>query len=163
MEHLDLENLDHDHELAAALGHMIIAWARAETVLVGVYATAFDVHTNTASAAYYNIPTFESRTKVLRATILERAKPLPKRDEMLSAIDKLIALSRTRNGWVHGVWTCLKEKPHVTRVFNMKVSSVARTATTVTKTSVMNHVSAVRQTTRDLERFVPVRLATRAP
>ena len=30
----DLDNLDHDPKLAAALGNMVVAWARADTALV---------------------------------------------------------------------------------------------------------------------------------
>ena len=46
MTYLDIDNLDHDQELAVALGNMVVAWARAETALVKAYTIVTSMHYN---------------------------------------------------------------------------------------------------------------------
>jgi hypothetical protein len=82
--YVDIDNLGHAPDLAAALGNMVVAWARAETAIVKAYAVVTEMHYNVAAAAYYNIPTFESRTKALLAMIQDKPDPFPKRDEFVT-------------------------------------------------------------------------------
>jgi hypothetical protein len=37
MTYLDVDNLDHDPDLAIAMGNMVVAWARAETAQFKAY------------------------------------------------------------------------------------------------------------------------------
>jgi hypothetical protein len=160
MGYLDLDNLDHDGELATALGNMVVAWARAETTMVQAYSAVSKMHYNLASAAYYNIPTFESRTKVILATIDEMPDPFPERESLRDAILALAKLAKTRNGWVHGLWVS-DQKTSVTHVFNMKKGGTDRRAIQVTANAVQQHIKAVRQRAAELDRYAPVRIALR--
>jgi len=161
MPYLDIDNLDHDVALATALGNMVVAWARAETTIVKAYALVTNVHYNLAAAAYYNIPTFESRTKALLAMIEDREEPFLEREALRDAVSALVKLAKTRNTWVHGLWI-FDQKPAVTRVFNMKHPSATRRATPVTANAVQQHVNAVRQRAKELEALSPVKIALRA-
>jgi hypothetical protein len=161
MPYLDIDNLDHDQELAAALGNMTVAWARAETALVKAYAVVTKMHYNVAAAAYYNITTFESRTKALLAMISDREDPFHERIAMRDATKALVKLAKARNAWIHGLWV-FEKKTGVTKVFNMKQPSATRRASQVTANAVRQHVNAVRQRTRDLEALSPTKIALRA-
>jgi hypothetical protein len=161
MSYLDIDNLDHDPDLAVALGNMVVAWARAETALVKAYAVTTKMHYNIAAAAYYNIPTFESRTKALLAMVVDRPDPFPERTALRDATVALADLAKARNRWVHGLWVVLKKKPSVTQVFNMKQPSATRRAAQVTTNAVRQHVMAVRQRTADLEALSPTKIAKR--
>lgn len=63
--------LDYDSTLAVALGNMVVAWARAETILVFAFSAICGIKTDMATLGYYRIPSFEARVKVLRAMISE--------------------------------------------------------------------------------------------
>ncbi len=160
MTYLDIDNLDHDQELAVALGNMVVAWARAETALVKAYTIVTSMHYNVAAAAYYKIPTFESRTKALLAMIDDRPDPFTERDALRNATEALVNLAKARNAWVHGLWVSEK-KTSVTMVFNMKQPSATRRAVQVTANAVRQHVRSVRQRTRDLEELSPTKIALR--
>jgi len=71
MECIDIDCMDHDPDLAHALWNMIVAWSRAETSLVNTFATISGMHFNIATIAYYRIPTFEARVKVIQAMLTE--------------------------------------------------------------------------------------------
>ena len=73
MRYVDLDSLNHDPGIAEALGNMVVAWARAETQLANVFACVLEIHFNLAMAAFYRIPTFDARSKVLLA-ILKRGQ-----------------------------------------------------------------------------------------
>lgn len=158
MNYVDLAHLDHDPDLATALGNMVVAWARAETAIVMAYAVATKMHYNLAVSAYYNIPTFESRTKALLAVIDDRPDPFPERTELRAALEALVKLAKTRNTWVHGLWVSDK-RTSVTHIFNMKQPSASRRAAQVTANAVRQHVKAVRQYTEDLMAFAPTQIA----
>lgn len=158
MSFVDLDNLDHDSDLAAALGNMMIAWARAETAMVKAWAMVTDMHYNLAAAVYYNIPTFDSRTKALLAMIDDKVDPFPKRDALRDAVNAVSHLSRTRNSWVHGLWV-LDTNTSVAHFFNMKQKSATRRATPVTANAVRQHASAVRDRARALAALTPVNIA----
>lgn len=164
MTFVDLENLDHAPDLAAALGNMVVAWARAETALVKAYALVTKLHYNEAASAYYNIPTFEARTKVLAALIAEIQShaPFAAAAPLDTAIAALVDLSKTRNEWVHAVWVCY---PNASPVFtlNMKQSSKRRRVKQITATAVSNHVQAVTRQRRAIEALCPTKIALRPP
>lgn len=150
MSYPDIDNLDHDEQLAIALGNMVVVWARAETVLVQIYAHVAQVHYNLAAAAYYRIPTFESRVQ-------EQEEPVAQRDEIHDAVSKLSKLAGTRNRWVHGLWG-IEEGTGKTFVWHMREPAKGRTGKHVKAHDVNDHVGAVRRRTQDLEKFVPVKI-----
>jgi hypothetical protein len=95
--HPDIDNLDHDPELAAALENMIVAWARAETALVNVFALVSGMHFNVATVAYYRIPTFEARCKVIQALLeVWPLQPTHRRDALAKEVQKLRKLTTAR-------------------------------------------------------------------
>jgi len=151
----DLDSLDHDPELAQALGSMLAAWARAETTLVHAYAVATGLHLNLCSAAYYKIPTFEARAKVLLALIEERPDPFPERGTLMKAVSGLVALAPTRNRWVHAVWVS-KAGSTLTHVFNMGKDGKSRVAQQITGNAVRQHVLAVQAKAREIEKLSSV-------
>lgn len=99
-----LRDLKHDRELAAALGDMVIAWSNAEQALVQVFHKLTNTSHAMATAAYYRIPTFEARTKTIRAMLSEWETDQYDPAEIQRAILKLNGLARTRNNWVHSTW-----------------------------------------------------------
>lgn len=158
--HEDLDSLDHDTKLAQALGNMLVAWARAETVLVHAYAVATGLHLNICAAAYYKIPTFDSRTKALLAIIDERPDPFPERAALKSPVSSLVTLSKTRNQWVHAVWVS-KTGSKLTQIFNMGKDGPSRVATQITANAVRQHVTAVQAQSRKIERLSPIMIKRR--
>jgi len=64
-----MHNLDHDKDVAIALGNMVVAWSYAETMMVDCIKKITRVSPQMAHTAYYRIPTFESRTKFILAII----------------------------------------------------------------------------------------------
>jgi hypothetical protein len=152
MPYLDLDNLDHDPDLAIALGNMMIAWARAETALVQVFSFISGMHFNLTSVAYYRIPTFEARTKVILAMIREWQADQASRERYALAVSKLSKLASTRNHWIHGIWG-YDEDTKTTVTFDLRGSGPAKP---VKANDVRHHVTTVRQRTADLEKMVPL-------
>ena len=158
----DLDNLDHDADLAVALGNMVVAWARAETALVKAYAVVAKIHYNLAASAYYRIPTFESRVKVLLALIDEQQEVVDRRDEIAKAVGKLAKLSSARNKWIHGLWI-VERGTKKTLVIPMRDPASTRRGSQIKAHDVEDHVSAVRRRTTDLEAFSPLTIALQKP
>jgi hypothetical protein len=107
----NLSDLKHDPKLAEALGNMVVAWANAESkfmLVLGCILNVADI--DMINIAYYRIPTFESRTKFIRALALEWKSTEFDKDAIATAIDKLARLSTTRNGWIHSLWGTSKPK-----------------------------------------------------
>jgi hypothetical protein len=69
--YFSIRDLTHDPKLALALGNMVVAWADAERALIRVFGRIAKIDYKLAVAAYYRIPTFESRVKVIRAMLDE--------------------------------------------------------------------------------------------
>jgi hypothetical protein len=161
MAYVDLDNLDHDPDLASALGNMLIAWAKAETALVASLAYVAGIHFNLASVAYYRIPTFESRVKVILAMIEEWDADDQTRVSLTKAIKKLSSLSATRNGWVHGIW-CQDETTGATVTANLRAQDNSRITPTKSH-DVNDHVRAVLRRSRDVENLIPLTVARPRP
>jgi hypothetical protein len=159
MEHLDLDNLDHDSDLANALGNMVVAWARAETVLVTVFAHVTGLHFNMATPAYYRIPTFEARSKVILALLPAwETKEKERRDKLIKAVEKLSALAATRNGWIHSVW-CVIKGTSDTVIFDFRKPDDAPGRRRAVKAhDVRDHVRAVLERTEAIEALVPLKI-----
>jgi hypothetical protein len=107
MTFTSINNLNHDPELARALGDMVIAWARADTTLVMSLSAITGAPMHMAELGYYRIPSFEARVKMLRAMIPEWQNN--NADALEKALGKLNNLAHTRNGWVHNCWVISKE------------------------------------------------------
>lgn len=167
--HPDLDNLDHDPELAAALGNMIVAWARAETALVNVFALVTAVDFNMASVACYRIPSFEARCKVIQALLeVWPLHPPTRRVALAKHVQKLKNLAAARNRWVHGLW-CLEERTGKTVLFDLRQpESESKRRRIVKANDVLNHTKAVRLRTEAIDELVPLKIrkvtaAKRAP
>ncbi len=157
--HYDLDNLDHDPELAVAIGNMIIAWSRAETSLVNVFSLVTGTDFNLATIAYYRIPSFEARCKVVLA-VLEawQLRPPARRDALVKHVQKLRSLAKTRNDWVHGLW-CLDGASQKTVVFDFRQSEETTDRRRIVKAhDVLDHVRAVRKRTGQISELVPLKI-----
>lgn len=150
----DVDNLDHDQQLAQAMGNMVTAWAAAETALVFVLAAICSLDVNAAIAGYYRIPTFEARTKFIRALIPEWKTTKFDKAAICSTIGKLNALATTRNEWVHGVW-CMDRESKETFVFNFRREVGKGRRKPIKATDVATHSQAVRSRTNELHALVP--------
>ncbi len=150
----DIDTLDYDRELAAALGDMVIAWAYAETALVLTFSRITKVPVHNATIAYYRIPTFESRVKFICALLTEWDATDFDKKAIGREIMKLNALSRKRNGWIHAVWT-RKEETKETVIFSFRsVNPDAERLKPVKATDVENHVEAVNKRSENLRSLV---------
>lgn len=155
MVYQDINNLDHDPKLAEALGEMVVAWSRAETALVNIFACIANINFDMATMACFRIPTFEARTKVIQA-MLSQWKPT-KYDphEIEEAVRKLGKLAKTRNHWIHSLW-CVDASRSETFVFDFRAPEDApRRCKPVKAADVQNHVNAVKRRTANLEHLVP--------
>ena len=152
----DIDNLDHEPDIAIALGNMVVAWARAESALINVFAAVSGMHIDMATAAYFRIPSFEARIKILQAMIPEWEADGSKRDAMLEVITKLSKLAAARNKWIHGVWSATRDLSE-TVVFNFRTSSneVGRRLV-IRVNDIDTHVNAVRGRTHDMRIITPL-------
>jgi hypothetical protein len=157
MGYVDLDNLNHDPKLAEALGNMMVAWARAETQLANVFASIMRTHFNLAMAAFYRIPTFEARAKVLLGLLENRDNQQSHASEIVAEIEALTRLAKTRNHWIHGVW-CNEETNRLdTVVFDFRAPDDSdRRNKPVKAADITNHVSAVRNRTAILNKLIPL-------
>jgi hypothetical protein len=138
-----------DREIAAALGDMVIAWSAAEYSLIEVFATVAAIPWPMASAAYYQMPTYESRTKVLSAMLAKwETAPFPVAT-LVNEINALSRLSKTRNHWVHGYWVQQLMGPTIS-TFDMR-GPEPREAKPVKAADISNHVAAVQRRTRAIQ------------
>lgn len=86
-------------ELTAALGDMMFAWQHAEQVQIDCFSNILVAEYYKASRLYQKLPNFRSRTQAL-LTLIELH---PGFEDLRPHILKLSKLSKTRNGWVHGI------------------------------------------------------------
>lgn len=156
MGYNDIDGLEHDKQLAEALGNMVVAWARAETAIMNVFICILDIPFNAAQTAYYRIPTFEARCKLVRALLSEWKPKKHDAKKIDVAVNKIGKLGKTRNGWIHGVW-CLNEEKPETVIFDFRApeKSVNRRRRTVKTNDVLHHVETVRKRTKELNFLVP--------
>lgn len=148
--YVDIANVDHDPDLAAALGNVMIVWAYAETAMVMALARLTSVGANRATRAYYRIPTFESRVKFIRILVSTWDNASFDKKAIDRAIIKLSGLSRTRNHWVHSVWA--KERDGTrTLIFDFRAEENTPDRQKFVKAhDVNNHVSTVKKRADEL-------------
>jgi len=145
-----IEDLSHDPKLAAAIGNMVVAWARAEIVLLSALSRIADINLNMSLAGYFRIPTFEARVKFILALIPEWKTDKFDKDAITTAIEKLSKLASARNHWIHGDW-CIDKARTQTVIFNHRVpvnSSERRKP--IKEADVLNHCEAVKKRARAL-------------
>lgn len=149
----DIWDLDHDPELAEALGTLLIAWAAAESRMVWVFSRVCQLDINRANEAYHQMPTFDSRIKVLRALLATWRTKKYKADEIARVLARLSRLSKTRNSWVHGHWMKGEDSDR-TVVVNFRAKPEDR-GKIVKVSDVENHIEAVRDQVERLCELVP--------
>lgn len=144
MGYKDLTTLDHDPDLAKALGNLAIAWAYAESTLCCVLARISGMNINMTMMGFYRIPTFEARRKYIQALMLEWHKP-GKFDKAAIAkeVDAISDLSKTRNDWIHGVWCFNEDEPSESVIFDFRRPEGKGRLKEVKATDVKTHVAAV--------------------
>lgn len=164
MGYVDLDSLAHDPKIAEALGNMVVAWARVETQLANVFASAMRSHFNLAIAAYYRIPTFEARAKVLIGILESQQNKQARAAEIVAEITGLMRLAKTRNHWIHGVWCNEQADVRDTVVFDFRAPDDSDRRTKPVKAAdIKNHVEAVRQRIAALNQVVPLYYYPPAP
>lgn len=156
--YVDLDDIEHDHEIAMALGNMVVAWTHAETMLVMTLARITSMDRNRATIGYYRIPTFEARIKFLRAILIDWKDPEYDNAAIDRAIIKLSGLSRARNHWIHCVWSRHKQTGE-TVIFDFRSPDGSKDrCRPVNAAAIKNHVDAVHRRTDDL--IAAIRYAT---
>lgn len=150
----DISNLDHAPELASALGNLVVAWANAEVALAFAFAAACGINANLAHFGYYRIPTFEARTKVIRAMLLECKSTKYDTEAIFKAVTKLNGLAKARNDWIHGIWS-LDRDTNQTVTFDFRAQEHKGRVKPVKAADVLNHVEAVRARTKELRDLLP--------
>jgi hypothetical protein len=157
MGYVDLDNLNHDPSIAEALGNMVVAWAKAETQLANVFASLMRVHFNLAMAAYYRIPTFEARAKVLIGILENDETKRADAAKIATQITGLMRLAKTRNHWIHGVWCNEETDSSDTVIFDFRAPDDSdRRAKPIKAADIKNHVEAVRERIAAVNRLVPL-------
>jgi hypothetical protein len=144
MGYNDLTHLKHNPELAQAIGHMMVAWAYAETALCCTLARISGMNINMAMMGFYRIPTFEARRKFIQSLILEWQKPGKYDKAAISKeVDGISDLSATRNDWVHGIWCLSDDLKQETVIFDMRRAEGKGRRKEVKAADVNNHVEAL--------------------
>lgn len=149
----DIWDLDHDPELAEAIGNLIVVWAAAESRLVWVLSIVCQVDINRANEIYHQMPTFDSRIKVLRAFLADWRSKKYKVAEIARVMAALSRLSKTRNHWVHGSWM-KAEDSDLTVIVNFRAKRDQR-GKVIKVADVDNHLEAVRTQISRLYDLVP--------
>lgn len=139
------KNLDHDVDLAAAIGNMVVAWAFAEMALVQSLARISGLRANVALMAYHRIPTINSRMQFILALSEDWEAGEFNKAQIRSDIEGLAGLNETRNKLVHGNWV-VDSAFCETAIFNYRASLKSGNRKMVVKINdVKNHNSAVLQ------------------
>jgi hypothetical protein len=155
MGYKDLTTLNHDPDLAKALGNMMIAWAYAESSLCCAWARISGMNINMAMMGFYRIPTFEARRKVIQALLLEWNDPGRfDKAAIEREVDAISDLSGTRNDWVHGVWCFNENKPAENVIFDFRRADDKGRRKPVKAADVQNHVDTVIRRAKELSRLV---------
>lgn len=150
----DIWDLDHDQELAEALGNLIVAWAAAESRMVWVFSRVCQLDINRANEVYHQMPTFDSRIKVLRALLVRWRTKKYRVAEITKTLATLSRLSKTRNGWVHGHWMKAEDSDR-TVVVNFRSFDQETRGKVVKVNDVLHHIEAVRDQIERLCELVP--------
>ena len=155
MGYKDLTTLDHDPDLAKALGNLAIAWAYAESTLCCTLARISGMNINMTMMGFYRIPTFEARRKYIQALLLEWKKPGRfDKEAITKKVDAISDLSATRNDWIHGVWCFDEDKPSQTVIFDFRKAEDKGRRKDVKGPDVQNHVNAVLRHSKELSRLI---------
>jgi len=149
-----LQDLSHDPKLAEALGNMVVAWAHAEIMLFATFARVAGIGLNMAMEASARIPTFESRTKFIRALIQEWNTVEFDKEAIVDAIQGLVTLSKTRNHWVHGDWCAPADKSHAVIFDHRAPVESPKRRKPVKAHDVMNHCDAVKLRAAELGKLI---------
>jgi hypothetical protein len=149
-----LTDLSHDHDLAAALGNMVVAWAYAEHILLQVISRVTGAGKNMSAAGYYRVPTFESRTRFILALLTEWKTSVYDKDAITTTVEKLEKIAAARNQWIHGDW-CTNKGETITVIFNHRVPSGSpKRRKTVKTADVVNHSKAVNVRAKELAALI---------
>lgn len=128
-------------DLASALGDMMLAWGKAEEEQVLLFAAILQISGDKASRLYQKLPNFRSRTQALLTLIdLHPEYAVTKADVL-----KLSKLSKTRNGYVHGLF--IKDQASsAIRLCDLDEPYTSKARMRTTKANdVRTHADAVRQ------------------
>ena len=152
-----LVNLNHDPDLALALGNLIIVWSDVERSLVVVLHNVLGIHMDRCAEMFYSLPNFEARIRLI-STLLSSWKPTnADRDEIGKKVEKLRGCAAARNGWVHGNWVITNDHK-TTYVFNMREPNDSTKKRKPTHAAdVRNHNSAVLKIVADLYKLLPIK------
>lgn len=145
-----IRDLSHDRELAASLGDMVVAWSRAERALIGLLHKVADIPWPMAAAAYYRIPTFESRCKTIVAMLAEWQTAEFDCEALQRTVFKMKSLAGARNGWVHGSWA-RAQGTNKTVIFDYReAAATGKRRRPVKSADVFGHIDAVNRRTDEL-------------
>lgn len=133
----------HDRELAIAIGDMVVAWASVDGSLHDITRKITGMSYAMVADIFARVPTFESKTRIVRTLIAEWARPGPDAEKAAAAIEKISKLSLTRNSWVHGTWAAAFTNPPITVIFDPRKPKGARGRKTIKAHDVVQHVQTL--------------------
>ena len=117
-ELLVLHDLGYTPEIAAALGHMCVAWAALEWALFCLFHRLSDQPTALARASFYSHFSTRSRAELVLSAASMVLRGSQKREAAYKALDKLLKrVNRTakkRNAYIHDPWAMEPIKPETT-------------------------------------------------
>lgn len=148
-----LKTLETAPDIAAALGDMVVAWANAESALLWALSHAAQIDANLTLTMYYRIPTFEARTKVIRAILQDDDCKLKNREAIDEVVERLSKLSRARNNWIHGAYFS-DGKNIVTFDYRVRHDHPSRRKP-IKANDIRHHVATVLQRTKELQKMLP--------
>ncbi|WP_432200966.1 hypothetical protein ACRAQ7_01540 [Erythrobacter sp. W53] len=139
-----LDNAQASPKLAAALGDMLLAWTAAEQAQIEAMAAMLNVAHNNCMRIYQKLPNFRSRTQMLKLLIEQN----PEFEPILTEVEAISKLSKTRNRYVHGGF--IESKDEIRSVDYEKSSGHERRSVSTKPSDITNHANAVRTRAENL-------------
>lgn len=95
-------------EVRAALGAVVIEWARFENYLVLVFSQLIGHHETAAWVIYYNMSGFSARKDLITRLLDHGHKDAAYTPKLIALLGDAANLATLRNDYVHGHWVPLK-------------------------------------------------------
>ena len=141
MQYYDLADLDHDPEIAKALGNLVVVWARTESALSFVLSEVMEINPNKAQIIFHRIPGFQGKINFIKTLIEQSDYGYDRKGKLLSSVSLFEKLALQRNHWIHGIW-CVNEGRHETSLFHFRGKAEAQ-RTPVKAKDIIDHITAV--------------------
>lgn len=99
-----LTDLDHNQNIASALAKTIILWSLVETHLKGLFIFLTGIGFVETDGIFVNITGLHSKIQILKTLVSRTALTERQKKTIISALNKVSRLAKTRNKYVHHTW-----------------------------------------------------------